>query len=103
MMGIPHRLPCVQLRLACRASLTQNVCYVLLDAGEFARVEALGVIPREDVGVYLRARAGKTQVQSRLGCRLASSARADCTIFEIGQLSCQSVGGPFALLATSAP
>ncbi len=38
-----------------------NLCYVLLDAKEFSRVEALGVIPREDVGVYLTAKAGKAQ------------------------------------------
>lgn len=38
-----------------------NLCYVLLDAEEFSRIEALGVIPREDVGIYLTARAGKAQ------------------------------------------
>ena len=38
-----------------------NVCYVLLDADEFSRVEALGIIPREDVGVYLTAKTGKAQ------------------------------------------
>jgi hypothetical protein len=29
-----------------------RVCYVLLDAQELSRLEGLGVIPREDVGVY---------------------------------------------------
>ena len=38
-----------------------NICYVLLDAKEWARVETLGVIPREDVGVYLTAKKGKAQ------------------------------------------
>lgn len=38
-----------------------NVCYAILDADEFSRVEALGVIPREDVGVYLTAKTGKAQ------------------------------------------
>jgi predicted nucleic acid-binding protein len=38
-----------------------NVCYVLLDADEFSRVEALGIIPREDVGVYLTAKNGKAK------------------------------------------
>jgi len=38
-----------------------NVCYVLLDADEFSKVEALDVIPREDVGVYLTAKTGKAQ------------------------------------------
>lgn len=38
-----------------------KVCYVLLDAQEFSKLEALAVIPREDVSVYLTARAGKAQ------------------------------------------
>lgn len=38
-----------------------KVCYVLLDSREYSKLEALGIIPREDVGIYLTARAGKAQ------------------------------------------
>jgi len=38
-----------------------NICYVLLDWDEFSRVQALGVIPREDIGVYLTAKTGKAE------------------------------------------
>ncbi len=38
-----------------------NIYYVLLELNEFSRVEALGVIPREDVGVYLTAKIGKAE------------------------------------------
>ncbi|MEE3717441.1 hypothetical protein V2H45_11825 [Tumidithrix elongata RA019] len=38
-----------------------NVHNVSLEAEELARVEALGIIPREDVGIYLTASKGKSQ------------------------------------------
>jgi predicted nucleic acid-binding protein len=38
-----------------------NLRYVLLDAEEISEIEATGLIPREDAGVYLTARAGKAQ------------------------------------------
>ncbi len=38
-----------------------KVCYVLLDTQEYSKLIALGIIPREDVGVYLTARAGRAQ------------------------------------------
>lgn len=36
-------------------------CFVLPDGQEIFRLEALGVVSREDVGVYLTARTGKAQ------------------------------------------
>jgi predicted nucleic acid-binding protein len=36
-------------------------CYVQLDDVELAEMENLGVIPREDVGVYLTAKIGQSQ------------------------------------------
>ncbi len=36
-----------------------NVRYVLIDRQAFATLEAQAVIPREDIGVYLTAQAGK--------------------------------------------
>jgi predicted nucleic acid-binding protein len=38
-----------------------NVCYVLLEDSQFSELENLGVIPREDIGVYLTAREGKSE------------------------------------------
>ena len=38
-----------------------NIRYVLLESEAFTRLEALGTVPREDIGVYLTARAGKVQ------------------------------------------
>ena len=38
-----------------------QIIYVTLDAEEYYRVEALGVIPREDVGVYLTAKLGNAE------------------------------------------
>ena len=36
-----------------------NVCYVLIDQQSFAMLEAQAIIPREDIGVYLTAQAGR--------------------------------------------
>ena len=36
-------------------------CYVQIDDFELAEMEDLGVIPREDVGVYLTAKVGQSQ------------------------------------------
>ncbi|MEB3337683.1 MAG: hypothetical protein VKJ46_09485 [Leptolyngbyaceae bacterium] len=44
-----------------------NVCYVLLDDQEYSELELSGVIPREDIGVYLTAKAGKA------GCFVSSN------------------------------
>jgi predicted nucleic acid-binding protein len=38
-----------------------KVFYVQIDESELARIEALAVIPREDVGVYLTAKVGQSQ------------------------------------------
>lgn len=38
-----------------------NIYNVYLENDELANIEALGVIPREDVGVYLTASKGKSQ------------------------------------------
>ncbi|MBE9118706.1 hypothetical protein IQ249_22715 [Lusitaniella coriacea LEGE 07157] len=38
-----------------------NVCCVILDANEYAQVESQGIIPREDVGIYLTAKGGQAQ------------------------------------------
>lgn len=38
-----------------------NVCYVQVDDSQLAKIEALGIIPREDVGVYLTAKLGQSQ------------------------------------------
>lgn len=38
-----------------------QIIYVTIDADEYYRVEALGVIPREDVGVYLTAKLGNAE------------------------------------------
>ncbi|MCY7272684.1 MAG: hypothetical protein LH702_02785 [Phormidesmis sp. CAN_BIN44] len=38
-----------------------NVRYVLLNLQDFSKLEAMGVIPREDIGVYLTAKAGQAQ------------------------------------------
>ncbi|KAM3101863.1 hypothetical protein ACKFKF_06255 [Phormidesmis sp. 146-12] len=38
-----------------------NVRYVLLNSQDFIELESLGIIPREDIGVYLSAKAGQAQ------------------------------------------
>lgn len=38
-----------------------NVRYVLTSLQEFNKLEALEIIPREDIGVYLTAKAGQAQ------------------------------------------
>jgi predicted nucleic acid-binding protein len=38
-----------------------NIYNVYLETEELAGIEALGVIPREDLGVYLTASKGKSQ------------------------------------------
>ncbi|MEC4893432.1 MAG: hypothetical protein SAL07_09810 [Oscillatoria sp. PMC 1051.18] len=38
-----------------------NIYYVLLNPEEFVRLEKLGKIPREDIGVYLTAKEGKAE------------------------------------------
>ena len=40
---------------------TLNVNYVFLDYIEMSNLEKQGVIPREDIGVYLTARTGKAK------------------------------------------
>lgn len=38
-----------------------NICYVILDLDECIALAASGIIPREDVGIYLTAKGGKAQ------------------------------------------
>jgi predicted nucleic acid-binding protein len=38
-----------------------NICYVQIDDFAQAEMESAGVIPREDIGVYLTAKAGHSQ------------------------------------------
>lgn len=38
-----------------------NLVYVLLDDAEFSTIETKGMIPREDIGVYLTAKQGKAE------------------------------------------
>lgn len=38
-----------------------NVCYVLLSSQDFSKLETMGIIPREDIGVYLTAKVGQAQ------------------------------------------
>lgn len=47
--------------LLARIWQTLNVRYVLLNLEDFSVLEASGTIPREDIGVYLSARAGQAQ------------------------------------------
>ncbi|MEC4986972.1 MAG: hypothetical protein SAK42_22950, partial [Oscillatoria sp. PMC 1076.18] len=38
-----------------------NIYYVFLNPEEFVRLEKLGKIPREDIGIYLTAKEGKAE------------------------------------------
>lgn len=38
-----------------------KVCYVQINDTEYAEIEAVGTIPREDIGVYLTAKSGQSQ------------------------------------------
>ncbi len=38
-----------------------NLCYVILDDHEYTQILNTGIIPREDIGVYLTAQGGNAQ------------------------------------------
>jgi predicted nucleic acid-binding protein len=38
-----------------------RLCYVILDPDDRSAIEATGAVPREDIGIYLTARAGNAQ------------------------------------------
>ncbi len=66
------------------ASIWQNfnICNVYLEAEELANIEALGVIPREDVGVYLTASKGVAQCFVSANHKLIRSLVSETEEFE---------------------
>lgn len=66
------------------ASIWQNfnIFNVYLEAEDLANMEALGVIPREDVGVYLTASKGKAQCFVSANHKLIRSLVSETNEFE---------------------